>query len=216
MYRIKQKQESYIMPRPSDFLPVKGKIPLTLTFDYVRDLTGEDILHYATAPAPKARGAIFTLRAVHRKIAQLVASGNYTTSEIAEATGRSTGRINDLCNDPTFKDLVEKFRGQFEEITFDVEVNIRQEALDVAQLAWREIRERLESDVDRKRIPVGELRQLATAAGDRTVLPPRTATAAVAPPVEITFNIPGPGITHRGEAAKDITPPALPARLEKD
>jgi hypothetical protein len=54
------------------------------------------------------------LRATHHLAARCLAEGK-KNFEVAEITGYTPGRINDLLKDPTFKDLVEHYKSEVKE-----------------------------------------------------------------------------------------------------
>jgi hypothetical protein len=186
------------MPRPIDFLPIdpQTRPRILLNFEFIRDLTHDDLIQLqdTTNSPTRAVQPLKVIRAIHRKTAMLVAAG-FSDVDIAIMVGRTPASINSWRNsDPAFRELVEGFQKQIENSTLDVAEALRNEALDVAQLAWMELRERLEDDEKRAKISTSEIRQIAQLAGDRTHLPPKTAVPPAATPTNITFNIPGPGI----------------------
>lgn len=155
-----------------------------------RELTASDIFGLAimndqplTAPP-----AIQRLREIHQRAARLVASGKPMT-EVAIEVGRSPQRIMDLCRDPAFKELVEYYKSQIEEVDISGAALAYRDYADINDLARGEILGRLEDPTKIKDIPVDELRRLMTDTGDRTHSPPKTTTPTIIPPVKITFNM---------------------------
>jgi hypothetical protein len=154
-----------------------------------RQLTEDDLIDMATDPAPKVAPPIIQkLRASHHTAARLLAQGK-PVKEVAILVGRTPQRISDLQKDPAFTNLVTYYHEQVIDTTLDQAQTLQETWIDIAQLATDEIVDRLEDPEQLKVIPVGELRQLATAGSDRTVAPPRQAAPLAAPPMQVTFNM---------------------------
>lgn len=176
--------------KPGDFLPARGAVRgLPLILEVERELTAEDIVSLAVEGArPVAPPALQQIRAVHHAAARFCAQG-LSDVEVALRVGRTPQRIRDLKLDPAFKNLVSVYAASVEDKAFEDGERLRGKLVDAAEIAIDEITERLESPAQRSRIPVGELRQIATMGLDRTVAPPKTAVPATSVPQNITFNI---------------------------
>ena len=182
-------------------LPARGRSGLILTMTVVRRLTAQDFIDAQMKPSGKVAAPIIQrLRTIHHRAAILVAEGR-PDIEVATLCGYTPQRVRDLKVDPAFSELVVGYQEQFKELLVNESVRVQTKLTDVFELATDEIRERLEDDKTRKELPIGELRQVAAFAGDRSVAPPKAAPSNVAPPVHVTFNI-----GSRDIKPKDITP----------
>jgi hypothetical protein len=183
---------------PRDLIPVRGRTPKgPVMFEVVRALGPGDIVALATGTIDERNRItpppLQQIRAVHQRAALLIAQGKNAV-EVASLVGRTPQRIRDLMQDPTFTELVASYQAQEIEIVTEEIERARQVALEVHELAMCEIRERLDDPERIKQLPMSELRQVATMAGDRTVLPPKTAAPPSQTPPQITFNFSGRGL----------------------
>src|SRR5215471_8180324 len=186
-----------------EILPSRGRPGTTLMMSVRRQLTHEDIMRLATQGKAKVLAPVMQrLRASHHRAAQMLAQGKDPT-EVAIAVGRTVQRIYDLQKDPAFSNLVLYYADQFTETVIDQAQTIQETWIDIVQLATDEIVDRMENPETLKTIPIGELRQLATAGSDRTVAPPRQATPVATPPMKVTFNM---GPTELKGEVIDVTP----------
>lgn len=179
---------------PNDFLPPRGRPGAILAFEVEGDLAPSDFYEAATEPGVKVNApALQTPRAVHQRVALLMANG-FSDAEIALDVGRTIERIRQYRVDPTMQALINHYALQKADLDIEAQGRLAREALDVTEIAVREIRTRLEDDEKRAQIPVGELRQIAKDFGDRTVLPPKQAQTSAPVATSITFNIAGRGL----------------------
>ena len=155
-----------------------------------RELTNEDLFRFQVMNDQPLQSApiIQRLREVHHRAARLVAAGMDHT-KVGIETGRSAQRIGDLCRDPAFKELVEYYRTQIEEVDIVSAAIAFRDYADINDLARGEILGRLEDPAKIKDVPIDELRRLMTDTGDRTHMPPKTAAPVVSIPTKITFNM---------------------------
>ncbi len=173
-------------------LPKRGRPGLTLLMSVERELTAVDLVALSTGETYAPRQAppvIQKLRSVHHSVAIALASGK-TVQEAAYLVGYTPQRVSDLATkDPTFQHLVSTYRSQLIDNSMSESTRAQIKLLDISDLALEEIRERLENDVKREQMPLGELRQLAAMGLDRTVAPPKTAQPVTIVPTKITFNM---------------------------
>lgn len=171
-----------------------------------RELTEDDIHALELAPT----NVIFPIkhvRAIHHRQAQLVALGR-PDNEIAAIVGTSVGRIRDLRTNPAFADLVSYYTEQQLEVDFETHLRVQGKIVDILELTVNEIGDRLEDEGQIKRIPIGQLRQLAEFAADRTIAPPRaTQQGSTTPPTKIELNF---GFEGKDKEEKDNTIDVIP------
>lgn len=154
-----------------------------------RQLTKEDILRLALEPKVKVGAPVLQkLRASHHRAALELARGK-DAIEVATIVGRTPQRIRDLLKDPAFNNLVAYYQDQIIETVVDQAQDVQEAWVDIVQVAQAEILDRLEDPAKLAGIPIGELRQLATAGSDRTVAPPKQATPMINAPEKVTFDI---------------------------
>lgn len=101
------------------------------------------------------------IRSRHHLIAQLLATG-MKAAEVSRRTGYSPSRISILQNDPTFKELLEAYKGHHENVAFDVRERLRQLSLDTIDV----LQQRIDEDPDQ--FSSEELFQMAELSLDRT------------------------------------------------
>lgn len=171
-------------------LPKSGRPPVVFIMEIERELTSEDIFRLATMNDQPitAPPMIQRLREIHHRAARGVASGK-TMTQVAIDVGRSAQRIQDLCRDPAFKELVAYYQTQIEEVDLAGAALAYRDYADINDLARGELLARLEDPMKMKDIPVDELRRLMTDTGDRTHTPPKTAIQTPNLPTRITFNM---------------------------
>src|SRR5215813_12581621 len=107
----------------------RGRVRAELTTERLRGLTEEELILGArmrrTANLPTSvPPAIQRIRSRHHLMAQMLASGLKPT-EVAQKTGYSISRVSILQADPAFKELVSNYRGQSENLFFDVKERLR-------------------------------------------------------------------------------------------
>lgn len=164
-----------------------------MTFNVVRDLTAEDLFQLLSEPiTASAPPTLQKITSNHHAMARLIASGK-SSQQVAILCNRTPQRIRDLTRDPAFKELVSFYENQISDAEINDEVRLRNKLVTVAETAVDEIEERLDDPERRAKIPVSELRQIATMGLDRTVAPPKTAIPMNTAPQNITFNIAGNG-----------------------
>lgn len=169
----------------------QGRIALPIVMSVERELTDADIHRLVTQPIERsAAPPLQRLRAPHHAAARLVAAGK-SAVEVGILVGRTPQRINDLKNDPAFKELVAYYADQISNSEIADEARLRHKLTTLAEDAVDELQERIENDESRKRLPASELRQIAELGLDRTVAPPKTANTTTSTPPQITFNIGG-------------------------
>lgn len=166
-------------------------VPFGITI--VRELQDED-LEALLAPGratPAPPPTIKSIRAVHHKIAQLLASG-MPIEDISLATGMSPQGIRRLESDPTFIGLMSHYSG-IVELKF---VDVVERARDLGIAAMEELRERLEAN------PASMSNTMLMELIDVVVMKPMTALAAgrgqvgmtagggAPAKLEITFRVP--------------------------
>jgi hypothetical protein len=172
-------------------LPRRGRPGVLFMMTVDKELTQQDLLRIASVPAPRvAAPMIQRLKQRHHEAARLIATASMTLREISIRTGYSAQRLSDLqTRDPAFINLVSYYATQHNELAVDATVQMRETLLDISQSAAFELQDRLDDPVERKKMTVGELRQLVETGADRTVAPPRTAVPVATVPPKITFNI---------------------------
>lgn len=199
---------------PRDLIPVRGRPPKgPVMFEVVRSLTPGDIVALATGTLDERNRItpppLQQIRAVHQRAALLIAQGK-TAVEVATLVGRTPQRIRDLMQDPAFTELVASYQLQETEIVTEEMERARQVAVEVHELAMCEIRDRLEDPDQLEKLPMSELRQVAAMAGDRTILPPKTAAPPSQTPPNITFNFSGRGLKPiEDEGEPKLTPTVI-------
>lgn len=171
-------------------LPKRGRPPVVFMMTVERELTQGDIfgLEIMNDQPLTAAPTLQRLREIHHRAARKVAAG-LSLVEVGIEVGRSAKRIGDLCQDPAFKELVEYYRTQIEEVDLMGARIAYADYADINDLARGEIIARLEDPTKMKDIPVDELRHLMISTGDRTTMPAKTATPAAVAPTRITFNM---------------------------
>jgi hypothetical protein len=130
-----------------------------------------------------------SLKASHHTAARLLAAG-LTIKEVAARVGRTAQRIGDMQRtDPAFQNLI----GYYQEMISETEVEDAREMQGmfrgIGLDALDEIRERLDDPRKRAEIPIGELRQLASTAADRTDAPNKVAQQGLIAPQTITIKL---------------------------
>lgn len=180
-------------------IPARGRPGVTILCEPIRPLELGDLLRLSASGDSIPRVGVpvtKTLTVRHRRAAQLVALGK-TRFEVAQACGYTPQRVTQLQEDPAFCELVAYFGSQVEEAVIDARIEVEEKLIEVAELALTEIHTRLEDNPSA--IPTGELRQLATAALDRTIAPPKVAQQPTPSTMKVTFNM-GP---------RALTPPTV-------
>jgi hypothetical protein len=142
------------------------------------------------------------LRATHHRQAQLLAQG-LSVNEVAVIVGCTPQRLVQLQVDPTFTELVSYYQDQILSAMIEDSARLRDKIVDVGEMAVDELRDRLEDDTRRSKLPVGEIRKIAEFAMDRTVAPPKAAPAPQVAPAAITINF-GTGLRPTAAPATTI------------
>lgn len=126
-----------------DGLPsARGRRNADVGLEFVRELNAGD-LDVLLNPPPKGMqtSALKQIRHKHHLLARLVAESKSGT-EISYITGYSLSRISILKNDPAFKELVEYYQQNVQEVYLDV----HQRIADLGLAAADELHERLEDN----------------------------------------------------------------------
>jgi hypothetical protein len=173
------------MARP-DLIPSRGAIGEPLLMEVERELTQQDLLRLGEAPKVSVP-ILKQLRATHHRQAQLLAAG-HSVGEVAVIVGCTTQRLVQLQVDPTFVELVAFYKDQVLSAMIEDTARLKDKIVDVGEMAVDELRDRLENDERRSKMPVGEVRKIAEFAMDRTVAPPKAAPAQTAAPTSVTIN----------------------------
>jgi hypothetical protein len=130
-----------------DFAVSKGLVLSITTLD--RDDIAR--LHDAgpsRATTGAAGGYVKHMRASHRRIARLVASGLQFT-QISERTGYTVSHISNLCNHSTaFAELVDHYIERLDNVVFDDEVDLMREIKSTAMDSLDALRDELIQDAD--------------------------------------------------------------------
>ena len=194
-----------------DLIPLRGAAVEPLFLEVVRDLTAADLADLINSPVTSGPPPLQKLRATHHRCAVLLAEGK-DCAEVAAIVGMTPQRVRDLRDkDPAFRELLHYYSDQVISVQLEDSARIRDKLIDVAELAVDEIRDRLEDPEKMKKIPIGEIRQIAAMGLDRTVAPPKATTAQVLAPTQITLNIgnaqpnmvSGVVIENQGETPED-------------
>lgn len=174
----------------SSLLPARGRAGALIMMSVDRELNASDFANAAANPGDHISPAVVQkLHARHHRAARLLAEGR-TVSEVSVLTDYTAQRISDLKNnDPAFQELVARYQLSITESSIDTATEVHTILVDVAKTAAMELRDRVEDPIQRKEMPINDLRQVAQFAADRTVAPPRTAQPAQTIPPRITFNI---------------------------
>lgn len=185
----------------SSLLPKRGAFKC-LSFSVIRELEIEDIMRVGTGGALSHR-PIQTIRRIHHRLAQLLASG-FSTKDVAAMSGSSTQRIDKLLADPTFNELLSYYQDQIGTVAIEDGQRIQEKLKTIAETALDEINERLMDDEKREAIPISELRKITELGADRTVAPPKAAVHLTQTPQQITLNIGAPRFAETN-SKKEIT-----------
>jgi hypothetical protein len=169
-----------------DLIPSRGAIAEPLLMEVRRDLTPEDLLRLGDAPKVGVP-ILQKLRATHHRQAQLLASGK-TPTQVAAIVGCTVQRLVQLQNDPMFMELVTNYHDQMMVNALEDGARLHDKIIDVGEMAVDELRDRLEDETKRKNIRIGDIRQIAEFAMDRTVAPPKAIASASLPPTAVTIN----------------------------
>lgn len=173
------------MPVP-DIIPSRGAIATPLVLEVTREITAEDILRLGSAAKTNVP-ILQKLHATHHRQAQLLAQGR-SISEVAMIVGCTPQRLVQLQVDPTFAELVHCYHDQIMVAMISDGARLADKIVDVGEMAVDEMRERLQDDELRAKIPLGEIRKIAEFAMDRTVAPVKSAPPSAIPPIAVTMN----------------------------
>ena len=198
------------MPREiPDLLPSRGRVAAPLLLEVRGELDPKDLDRLSQAPKTSVP-VLQKLRAIHHHQARLLAQGK-SYGEIAAIVGCTTQRLVQLVVDPAFSSLVEYYKDQLMETMLSDSARLQDKIVDVGEMAVDEMRERMENDERRRKLPIGEIRKIAEFAMDRTVAPPKPPLPASNTPSAITINFgtslrPNPASTIEGEATLPLRP----------
>jgi hypothetical protein len=140
--------------------PLQGRARRDLQVEYIRDLQSSDLALLATERGIKPPG-IKQLRDSHHALARILALGTHP-AEASLITGYSLSRISILQSDPTFRELLEFYRGRKDEVVADVIG--RMSAVHLEALA--ELQERLHDTAEQ--FTPGMLLEIVKTLADRT------------------------------------------------
>ena len=158
------------MAKP-DLIPARGAVAEPLLLEVTRSLTAGDMARLSEAPKVSVP-ILQRLRATHHRQAQLLASGK-KVNEVAMIVGCTVQRLVQLQVDPTFSELVSYYQDQLMTAAMEDSTRLQAKIVDVGEMAVDELKDRLEDDDRRAKMPVGEIRKIAEFAMDRTVAPPK-------------------------------------------
>lgn len=189
-----------------ELIPSRGAMAEPLLMEITRELTESDLARAHEAPRSGVP-ILQRLRATHHRQAELLAQGK-SLREVAAIVGCTTQRLVQLQADPAFSDLMAYYKDQIMVLALNDGARLRDKILDVGEMAVDELRERMDDDAIRGRMPVGEVRKIAEFAMDRTVAPPKAAPTQVTPPAAITINFGTPiarpsGLVVEGTVASE-------------
>jgi hypothetical protein len=153
-----------------------------LSFEFVRDLAPEDLRRAAEAPKGQSLAPLAQLRHRHHLLARLIAQ-SVPLVKVAAISGYTLARIQQLKNDPTFKELLAYYSEVTDEIDFAAQTRLR----DLGIAAADELHERLEEKP--KSFSQRELIELMTATLDRSGATPRPGQQAGGTSGPLTINI---------------------------
>ena len=173
------------MAKP-DLIPARGAVAEPLLLEVTRSLTAGDMARLSEAPKVSVP-ILQRLRATHHRQAQLLASGK-KVNEVAMIVGCTVQRLVQLQVDPTFSELVSYYQDQLMTAAMEDSTRLQAKIVDVGEMAVDELKDRLEDDDRRAKMPVGEIRKIAEFAMDRTVAPPKAAPPQNTAPSSVTIN----------------------------
>ena len=188
--------ESFI----GSILPKRGAFH-SLSFSVLREIEPDDLLRIAKG-STLAHRPIQQIRAIHHRIAQLMAQG-FSLNEVSVMSGSSLDRINKLKADPTFNDLLTYYQDQIGTIAIEDGQRIQDKLKVAAETALDEINDRLMDEEKRTAIPISELRKITEMGADRTVAPPKASLQLTTPPQQITLNIGAPRFAETNTKIKN-------------
>ena len=173
------------MPRP-DLIPSRGAIAEPLMMSVSREITREDLLRLGDAPKVTVP-VLQKLRATHHKQAMLLAQGK-SLGEVAAIVGCTKQRLVQLQVDPTFVELMKYYQDQIMVNMLDDATRLQGKIVDLGEQAVDELLDRMEDPASRAKMRVGDVRQIAEFAMDRTVAPPKAAPNVAPAPASVTIN----------------------------
>lgn len=146
----------------------RGRLPkVKLEIGVIRPLTPDDLLCLRTK---RTVPTVQRFRDPHHKLARLIASGT-RPKDAAEATGYSIARVYILHSDPSFMDLVAKYRAEAHEEWIGAEAERYQLANEVNVKALRTIAEHFDkADEENELIPLDRALRVFSDTADRTGL----------------------------------------------
>ena len=199
-------------------IPSRGRPAVPIGLRLVRYLQPSDLERLSVADRLPRVGVQQPrrLRAIHHRAAELVASGHKNT-EVARELGLTPQRIVQLKEDPSFCDLVAYYDTQISESTIETRSRVEIITIDNAELATVEMNRRLATEPEK--IGIAELRQIAAAALDRTIMPAKPAQVSAPPIMNVTLNL-GPRALEpkviEGEDTSGATDLAIEAPASAD
>jgi len=114
-------EDALALPQPS--VGKRGRPGIPLEFSIERELTVEDLAR-AEEGAPTVEREIAKIKALHHRIAYLLASGEQVVT-ISAMVGVSPARIQQMKNAPAFKELTVFYENQQKEILADTMSNLK-------------------------------------------------------------------------------------------
>ena len=165
----------------------RGKKSAPVQVAYVRDLCEEDLGDLLLpAPLGTSTPSIKSIRAPHHTLARLIADGEAGV-KISAITGYSQSRISILQEDPTFRELVEYYKGQKDEIYLDHHKRLAE----VGTMALEVLAENLEKEPEEFSNKL--LLSIVESTFDRSVAPSKSMSnlgkAALGMPGGVSINI---------------------------
>lgn len=151
----------------------RGAVAKALKITSIRPLTRED-LGEITKHRGSAVSLVTKLRDAHHRVARLLASG-LRDGEVSLATGYSLGRIYQLKQDPTMKDLIAKYRDIVDEAFVDSQTEHYETLTRVKMKSARMLEEHLDkADEDDELIPINRLVSIFDTVSDRVGITKRS------------------------------------------
>ncbi len=203
-------------------LPKRGRPGIALLMSTERQLDARDIFQLAQGQVDgqpvgrKGPPMVQRLKARHHAAARLLAAG-LTIRQVSIKTGYTAQRIGDMQRtDPAFQNLIGYYKDMITELDLDDAREMEGMWRGIGLEALDEIQERLSDDKKREQIPIGELRQLATAAADRTDSPIKAAQPNVVTPQKITIKLGPRDIQPKLIEHEDAEPLKLENKNEQD
>lgn len=156
----------------------KGRVPRRKSIGEVRDLTREEMELLRGPNRPKAP-VLQRFRDPHHRIALLFAEG-LRPSEIADLTGYSRERISAFGTDPSFMELVAKYRPEAHARTRSQLDEARSLIVSGVVKGWRQIHEHFDkSDEENELLPIRDIVSIVGDGADRIGLGKHSTTTNI-------------------------------------